>query len=225
VRREVREELEKLRSETKMNDLSDLLILLVKTYREYTNTISKLEEVLTNIVSKAVKEALSSFTNAVSKETISHTNVISTSASSHATKGGKMTAFERFIRDGYVFFSDLARSRSVRFPERLYEAIKRNALGNKVKLVEVKTDEDRVLLKAEKWKEFRDKLAEVKSPDEREVFSVLKDEWHRKLFTILSKAGAIYFHAKSKNWELDYGFIEELEESPSSPTAVGDEEL
>jgi L-lactate utilization protein LutB len=138
---------------------------------------------------------------------------------------GKRSAFDIFMERGYTFFSDLARSRSVRFPERLYEAIKRNALGNKVKLVEVKTDEDRVLLKAEKWKEFRDKLAEVKSPDEREVFSVLKDEWYRKLFTVLSKAGAIYFHAKSKNWEFDYSFIEELEESSSSPTAVGDEEL
>jgi len=137
----------------------------------------------------------------------------------------KKSAFEIFMERGYTFFSDLARSRSVRFPERLYEAIKRNALGNKVKLVEVKTDEDRVLLKAEKWEEFKKKLAEVKSPDEREVFSVLKDEWHKKLFTILSKAGAIYFHAKSKNWELDYDFIEELEEDSSSPTAVGDEEL
>jgi hypothetical protein len=137
----------------------------------------------------------------------------------------RKSAFEIFMERGYTFFSDLARSRSVRFPERLFEAIKRSALGNKVKLVEVKTDEDRVLLKAEKWKEFRDKLAEVKSPDEREVFTVLKEDWEKKLFTVLSKAGAIYFHAKSKNWEFDYDFIEELEESPSSPTAVGDEEL
>jgi sulfur relay (sulfurtransferase) DsrC/TusE family protein len=137
----------------------------------------------------------------------------------------RKSAFEIFMERGYTFFSDLAKSRSVRFPERLFEAIKRSALGNKVKLVEVKTDEDRVLLKAEKWEEFKKKLAEVKSPDEREVFSVLKEDWERKLFTTLSKAGAIYFHAKSKNWELDRSFIEELEESPSSPTAVGDEEL
>jgi membrane-associated HD superfamily phosphohydrolase len=82
VRREVREELEKLRSELKINDLSDLLILLVRTYRDYTNTISKIEEILTNsiskfeelltnTVSKAVREALSSHTNTISKTSTS----------------------------------------------------------------------------------------------------------------------------------------------------------
>ena len=50
VRREVREELDRLREELKINDLNDLLILLVKTYREHTNIISKLEGLLTNAV-------------------------------------------------------------------------------------------------------------------------------------------------------------------------------
>ena len=121
----------------------------------------------------------------------------------------RKSAFEIFMERGYTFFSDLARSRSVKHPERLYELIKRSAVEKGVKLVEVNTGEDRVLIKAEKWKEFRDKLAEVKSPDEREVFSVLKEDWERKLFTLLSKAGAILFHTKSKEWKYDYNFIEE----------------
>jgi hypothetical protein len=121
----------------------------------------------------------------------------------------RKSAFEIFAERGYTFFSDLARSRSVKYPERLYELIKRSAVEKGVKLVEVNTGEDKVLIKAEKWKEFRDKLAEVKSPDEREVFSVLKEDWEKKLFTLFSKAGVIHFHAKSKSWVFDYSFIEE----------------
>jgi len=52
VRRSVREELDRLRSELGVNDLNDLLILLVRTYREHTNTVSKVVELLTSVVSK-----------------------------------------------------------------------------------------------------------------------------------------------------------------------------
>ena len=51
IRREVREELDKIREELKINDLNDLLILLVKTYREHTNIVSKLDEI-TNTISR-----------------------------------------------------------------------------------------------------------------------------------------------------------------------------
>jgi predicted CopG family antitoxin len=52
VRREVREELEKLRQEIGVRDFSDLLVLLVKIYREYTSVTSKIEGILTSISSK-----------------------------------------------------------------------------------------------------------------------------------------------------------------------------
>jgi hypothetical protein len=62
VRRFVREELDRLRSELGVSDLNDLLILLVRTYREHTNTISKTVELLTNIASK-VDELLARVTS------------------------------------------------------------------------------------------------------------------------------------------------------------------
>jgi hypothetical protein len=46
IRREVREELEKLREELRVRDFSDIQALLVRTYREYTSVTSKLVEVL-----------------------------------------------------------------------------------------------------------------------------------------------------------------------------------
>jgi NADPH-dependent 7-cyano-7-deazaguanine reductase QueF len=45
-----------------------LLILLVRTYREHTNIISKVEEIVTNTISKALKEALNPHTNTISKD-------------------------------------------------------------------------------------------------------------------------------------------------------------
>jgi predicted CopG family antitoxin len=39
VRREVRDELDKLREELKVGDFSDLLALLVAKYREYTRAL------------------------------------------------------------------------------------------------------------------------------------------------------------------------------------------
>jgi hypothetical protein len=62
VKRFVREELDRLRSELGVSDLNDLLILLVRTYREYTNTVSKTVELLTNIASK-VDELLTRLTS------------------------------------------------------------------------------------------------------------------------------------------------------------------
>jgi predicted DNA-binding protein len=133
--------------------------------------------------------------------------------SRHIAQSGaksRKSAFDIFMERGYTFLSDLAKSKSVKYPERLYESIKHSAVESGVKLVEVKTDDDRILLKAEKWGEFKDKLAKIKSPDEREVFTALREDWERKLFTALSKAGAIYFHAKNKEWVYDYTSIEEL---------------
>jgi hypothetical protein len=83
IRREVREELDKIREELKINDLNDLLILLVKTYREHTNIVSKLDEItntisreITNAISKTISCVSDTHTNTVSRE---HTNTVSKS--------------------------------------------------------------------------------------------------------------------------------------------------
>jgi len=83
IRREVREELDKIREELKINDLNDLLILLVKTYREHTNIVSKLDEItntisreITNTISKTISCVSDTHTNSVSKE---NTNAVSKS--------------------------------------------------------------------------------------------------------------------------------------------------
>jgi len=54
VREDVRRMLDELRAETGIRDLNDLLILLVRTYRDYTNAISKIQELLTSSISKTV---------------------------------------------------------------------------------------------------------------------------------------------------------------------------
>ena len=52
VRTDVREELDKLRGELNLKDFSDLLVMLVRIYREYTSNTSKTNELLTSISSK-----------------------------------------------------------------------------------------------------------------------------------------------------------------------------
>jgi hypothetical protein len=51
VRAEVREELEKLRKELGFRNFSNLLVFLVRCYREYTSVSSKLDELLTRVSS------------------------------------------------------------------------------------------------------------------------------------------------------------------------------
>jgi hypothetical protein len=68
ISQRTREELDRLREETGISSLDDLLILLVRTYREHTNIISKVEEIVTNTISKALKEALNPHTNTISKD-------------------------------------------------------------------------------------------------------------------------------------------------------------
>jgi len=96
VRVEVREELERLREELGVKDLDDLLILLVRSYRDLTSSISKELAHLTNSVSKAqelltsniskVQELLTSIASKVStQEATSLTSYTSKSSTSRLT--------------------------------------------------------------------------------------------------------------------------------------------
>jgi hypothetical protein len=193
VRREVREELDKLREEVKINDLNDLLILLVRTYREHTNTISKFEELLTNAVSKAVRETLQPLTNTISKASTDRTNSISKSP------GGKKTAIEILRETKVRCISDM---RSAKNPEAVIERMKTGGA------VVVRTDEDVCAVDPDFWDLFKKRLEEVKTADDREVLSRLGDEKMKKLFQLLRKPGALYLDNK-KRWVFDYSFIEE----------------
>ena len=193
VRREVREELDKLREEVKINDLNDLLILLVRTYREHTNTISKFEELLTNAVSKAVREVLQPLTNTISKASTDRTNSVSKSP------GWRKTAIEILREVKVRCISDM---RSARNPEAVIERMKTGGA------VVVRTDEDVCAVDPDFWDLFKKRLEEVKTADDREVLSRLGDEKMKKLFQLLHKPGALYLDNK-KRWVFDYAFIEE----------------
>ena len=202
VRREVREELERLREELKVNDLSDLLVLLVKTYREHTNIVSKLEEILTNIVSKAVREALSSLTNTVSTSVSGGAQATSASSRQHATQGSKRSAIEVLRDQKVTCLSDLVRA-GKKNPEAIIESARRGGA------IIVRTSEDTCAVEPGFWEEFRRKLSEVKSPKDEDVLSKLKDARMKRLFQLLRKAGALYLDSKSREWRFDPAFIEE----------------
>ena len=48
----------------------------------------------------------------------------------------------------------------------------------------------------------------MKTPDDKEALSRLRDERFKKIFSLLRKQGAIYLDNKSREWVYDYSFIE-----------------
>jgi uncharacterized protein YoxC len=207
VRREVREELERLREELKVRDFSDLLVLLVKTYREYTSVTSKLLEQVTSISSK-VDELLTRVSSIATSNSSTSTSggAQATSASSsvdtrqHATKSSKKRAIE-ILRERKV--RCVSEMRGARNPEAVIESMKREGA------VVVRTEGDTCAVDPEFWDEFKRRLNEVKSPNDEEVLSKLRDERMKRLFQLLRRAGALYLDNKSKSWAYDYAFIEE----------------
>jgi hypothetical protein len=131
----------------------------------------------------------------------------------HVAQSGvksRKSAFEIFMERGYAFFSDLARSKNIKNPERVYESIKRNALASGIRVVECDLEADRVLLRADVWDAFKKKLGAVKTPDDKAVLDALKEEWEKRLYTLLARSGAVYFDAKAKDWVFDTGTVREI---------------
>jgi predicted CopG family antitoxin len=214
VRREVREELERLRGELGVRDFSDLLALLVARYREYTSVTSKLVEQLTSIsskvdelltrVSSTATSASSISANGRAPATSNSSTATSISSSkgtgTHATKGSKKTAIE-VLREAKVRCA--SEMRSARNPEAVIDKMRASGA------VVVRTDEDVCAVDPEYWDLFKRRLNEVKTPDDREVLSRLKDEKMKKLFQLLRKAGALYLDNKTREWVYDYSYIDE----------------
>jgi hypothetical protein len=113
---------------------------------------------------------------------------------------------------GYTFFSDLAKSRSVKDPGRVYESIKRNAVANKIRVVECDVEGDKVLIKADVWDAFKRKLSTMKTPDDKAVLDVLREEWEKRLYTLLVRSGGVHFDFKSKEWVFDSKRVREVVE-------------
>jgi hypothetical protein len=146
-------------------------------------------------------------------------NIVPNTAGSRGTQSaqsavkGRRSAFEIFMERGYTFLSDLAKSRSVKDPERVYESIKRSAVASKVRVVECDLEGDKALIRADVWDAFKRRLGTVKSPDDRVVLDALKEEWEKKLYTLLVRSGGVHFDYKSKEWVFDSRVVREVEES------------
>jgi hypothetical protein len=99
VRMDVREELDRLREELKVNDFSDLLVTLVRIYREYTSSTSKVDELLTSISSK-VREELDKFKMELKVEDLSRMVAeLLTSVTSKSPQTGVSSDFTKKVED------------------------------------------------------------------------------------------------------------------------------
>jgi hypothetical protein len=173
IRQEVRQLLDELRNELGINDLNDLLILLVRTYKEHTNIVSKIEEVVTNTVSKVVKEILSGHTNSVSKR--------------------KKSAMDVLREQGFIDERELYGK--VRDPDRLILSLEKQ--GGKV--FEVKGS--RIIVDPEFFNLLMKKLESVNTSKESELKKLLNEREY-KLLELLREGGYIFFDAVEKKWKL-----------------------
>jgi cell fate (sporulation/competence/biofilm development) regulator YlbF (YheA/YmcA/DUF963 family) len=96
----------------------------------------------------------------------------------------------------------ISEMKSAKNPEAVIERMKASGA------VVVRTEEDVCAVDPEYWDLFKKRLEEVKTADDREVLSRLRDEKMKKLFQLLRKPGALYLDNK-KRWVYDYAFIEE----------------
>jgi hypothetical protein len=240
VRREVREELDRLREELKINDLNDLLILLVKTYREHTSTISKLEGLLTNAVSKAVKEALQPLTNTISKvdelltrasSTATSNASISTSGEApatsnssslepkrHATRSDKRTtAWDILKRDKVSCMSNIKARNPSRVIDALFEA----------GAIKIDLGRDVCVVYPEFWWRFWSALENLKTPNDEENVKAFKDERMKWLYTVLRREGIVVLDSTRKPpaWVYDAKRVEIPKSAMEQPEEAEEGEL
>jgi RecG-like helicase len=127
VREDVRKMLDELRAETGIRDLSDLLILLVRTYKDYTNAISKIQELLTSVTSKTLTSVTSkSLTSNTSKTVATGEATSTTNPSITATVKGKSEERRRVI----VFTLEWAREKNINIEEYMARKEKEGYLCN-----------------------------------------------------------------------------------------------
>jgi hypothetical protein len=210
VRREVREELDKLREELKVGDFSDLLALLVRTYREYTSVTSKLLEHFTSVSSK-VDELLTRVSSIATSNASISTNgktpatsnsSIATSISSsleskqHATQSNKRTtAWDILKRDKVSCMSNIKARNPSRVIDALFEA----------GAIKIDLGRDVCVVYPEFWWRFWSTLENLKTPNDEENIKEFKDERMKWLYTVLRREGIVVLDSTRKPpvWTFD----------------------
>jgi hypothetical protein len=183
VREEVKRELEQLREQLGFSSANDVIVFLLTKYRERseepTDIVARLEEVVTSAVSKAIKEVLNAL---------------------HATSGlSKRSAWDILVEQKVTCVSGIKRGN----PERIIKWLRERGA------VIIRTDKDVCAVLPEFWREFKRTLNSIKTPNDQDVLSRLRDERMKKLFTMLREPGALYLDSRTREWVFDYSFIEE----------------
>jgi hypothetical protein len=187
IREDVRRMLDELRAETGIHDLSDLLVVLVRTYRDYTNAISKIHELLTNTTSKTL-------TNSTSKVTANTGNVVASSGDTVgdvASQTANTKTQPRERRRVIVFSVEWAGRKGINVEEYMARREREGYLCNE-------TSREVVCI----WREDVEQLiVDLNSAGAKmgELDSVLSGE---KLDTarIAERAGLLWYDNREKRW-------------------------
>jgi predicted CopG family antitoxin len=207
VREEVREELEKLRQEIGIRDFSDLLVLLVKSYRGYTSKTSKIEEILTSISSKidilltstTSKPTSNSSNDTASYDVITHNtgNNPPQQPSPKGERGQKKgdacpwLEERRFIAEG-----DIADRYDRNTRDRLFRKWKEMC---KAEVVEGSSERAAVI--PQLWEELQKKINMINS-DSNELAKKMLDKEEYRLFRWLRDQGVLVFSNIEKRWKI-----------------------
>lgn len=209
IRGDVYERLVKLRERLGFTSVSDVIAYLLiaedlratisSMFEKHYATLSSMLERELATISSMLKGQHATDSSMASEP---HATQGSMETKQHATKGSKRSAIEVLKDQKVTCLSDLARA-GKKSPEAIIESARRGGA------IIIRTSEDTCAVEPEFWGEFRSKLNAIKTPDDREVLSKLKDSRMKKLFQLLRKAGALYLDNKSGSWVYDYAFIEE----------------
>jgi predicted CopG family antitoxin len=201
IRADVYDRLVKLKEKLGVTSVNDAIsyLLLIEDLRA---TISSMFEKHLATLSSMLEKQLATRSSMVSD---AHATAGSMEANSHATKGSKKTAVEVLKEVKVRCISEMKGARN---PEAIIEKMKAGGA------VVIRTDEDVCAVDPEFWDLFGRELEKIKTADDKEVLSKLKDEKMKKLFQLLRKPGALYLDNKKK-WVFDYDFIEEPGEKRS----------
>jgi hypothetical protein len=211
---DVYEKLKKIAEKRGFATLADTIAYLVTLEEVYSNLertltdiLVKLEKFLTNTSVRA-EEGL---TNTSVRTSGSLTDIsVRTSSGLTDTSVRQQSTTEEAGR-GKSAWSILEKQK-VDCISSMKKVVDREAVIGKLRrlgAVIVSTDEDVCAVLPEFWFEFKRKLNSIKTADDQEVLSRLKDERMKKLFTMLRKSGGLYLDSKTKEWVFDYSFIEE----------------
>jgi len=195
IREDVREMLDSLRSELGIHDLSDLLVLLVRSYREYTSRASKIEEILTSVASKL--EELTRLIATANPTPAPATNPSAPSTPQpQDTSKGKRTAWEILREQGFIYEKNVVGK--VKNPDSFFSKLEsQGALMFEVKGY-------RLAVHPESYESLLRKLEGVDTMRDAELKKVL-GEGEYSLLKLLSEGGYLFFDGTTRRWRVVEG--------------------